>query len=98
VELVVFGARRTSACLFPRIFISILLPSSYVPLFGLARYDFVFVGAVLAQVALVALKVETRDEALTLFAFHLCSASCWRSSRPTPPWGRSYPQEGFLEA
>ena len=37
VELVVFGARRTSACLFPRIFISILLPSNYVPLFGLAR-------------------------------------------------------------
>jgi uncharacterized membrane protein YoaT (DUF817 family) len=98
VELVVFGARRTSACLFPRIFISILLPSNYVPIFGLARYDFVFVGAVLAQVALVALKVETRDEALTLLAFHLCSASCWRSSRPTPPWGRSYPQEGFLEA
>jgi uncharacterized membrane protein YoaT (DUF817 family) len=98
VELVVFGARRTSACLFPRIFISILLPSNYVPLFGLARYDLVFVGAVLAQVALVALKVETRDEALTLFAFHLCSAPCWRSSRPTPPWGRSYPQEGFLEA
>ena len=102
MELVVFGARRTSACLFPRIFISILLPSNYVPLFGLARYDFVFVfvfvGSVLAQVALVALKVETRDEALTHLAFHLCSASCWRSSRPTPPWGRSYPQEGFLEA
>ncbi len=71
IELFVFGVKQARACLFPGIFISILLLSNYVPLFGLARYDFIFVGAVLAQVALVALKVETRDEALTLFAFHL---------------------------
>ncbi len=65
-ELFVFGLKQARACLFPGIFIAILLLSSHVPLFGLARYDFVFIAAVLAQVALVALGVETRDEVLTL--------------------------------
>jgi hypothetical protein len=49
-ELFVFGLKQARACLFPGIFITILLLSSHVPLFGLARYDFIFVGAVLAQV------------------------------------------------
>ncbi|MDP8900292.1 MAG: DUF817 domain-containing protein, partial [Actinomycetota bacterium] len=70
-ELFVFGFKQARACLFPGIFISILLLSSHVPLFGLARYDFIFVGAVLAQVALVAFGIETSDEALTLCAFHV---------------------------
>ena len=64
----VFGLKKSRACLFPGIFIAILLLSIHGPLFGLARYDFVFIAAVLAQVAL---GVETRDEVLTLCAFHV---------------------------
>jgi uncharacterized membrane protein YoaT (DUF817 family) len=67
-ELFVFGLKQARACLFPGIFIAILLLSIHGPLFGLARYDFVFIAAVLAQVAL---GVETRDEVLTLCAFHV---------------------------
>ncbi len=70
-ELVVFAIKQARACLFPGIFIAILLLSSHVPLFGLARYDFIFVGTVLAQVALVTCGLESRDEVLTLCAFHL---------------------------
>jgi len=97
IELFVFGVKQARACLFPGIFISILLLSNYVPLFGLARYDFIFVGAVLAQVALVALKVETRDEALTLFAFHLLGIllEVFKTNPAIGSW--SYPEEGFFE-
>ncbi len=96
-ELVVFGIKQARACLFPGIFISILLISSYVPLFGVARYDFIFVGAVLAQVVLVALRIETRDEVLTLCAFHLLGIvlEVFKTNPAIGSW--SYPEGGFFE-
>ena len=96
-ELAVFGTKQARACLFPGIFISILLLSSYVPLFGVARYDFIFVGAVLAQVALVALGIETRDEVLTLCAFHLLGVvlEVFKTNPAIGSW--SYPEQGFFE-
>ena len=97
IEIFVFGLKQARACLFPGIFISILLLSNYVPLFGMARYDFIFVGAVLAQIALVALKIETRDEVLTLFAFHLLGIvlEVFKTNPAIGSW--SYPEEGFFE-
>ncbi len=96
-ELIVFGIKQARACLFPGIFISILLLSNYVPLFGLARYDFIFVGAVLAQVALVAIGVETRDEVLTLCAFHVLGIvlEVFKTNPAIGSW--SYPEQGFFE-
>jgi uncharacterized membrane protein YoaT (DUF817 family) len=96
-EIFVFGLKHARACLFPGIFLSILLLSSHVPLFGLARYDFIFVGAVLAQVALVALGIETRDEVLTLCAFHLLGVvlEVFKTNPAIGSW--SYPEEGFFE-
>jgi len=96
-ESAVFGIKQARACLFPGIFISILLLSSYVPLFGLARYDFIFVGAVLAQVVLVALGIETRDEVLTLCAFHLLGIvlEVFKTNPAIGSW--SYPEQGFFE-
>lgn len=96
-ELFVFGIKQARACLFPGIFISILLLSNYVPLFGLARYDFIFIGAVLAQVALVASGVETRDEVLTLCAFHLLGIALevFKTNPAIGSW--SYPEQGFFE-
>ncbi len=96
-ELAVFGVKQARACLFPGIFISILLLSTYVPLFGFARYDFIFVAAVLAQVALVALGIETRDEVLTLCAFHLLGVvlEVFKTNPAIGSW--SYPEQGFFE-
>jgi uncharacterized membrane protein YoaT (DUF817 family) len=96
-ELVVFGVKQARACLFPGIFISILLLSSHVPLFGLARYDFIFIGAVLAQVALVVLGIETRDEVLTICAFHALGIvlEIFKTNPAIASW--SYPEQGFFE-
>jgi uncharacterized membrane protein YoaT (DUF817 family) len=96
-EIFVFGIKQARACLFPGIFIAILLLSSHVPLFGMARYDFIFVGAVLAQVALVAFGVESRDEVLTLCAFHALGVvlEIFKTNPAIASW--SYPEEGFFE-
>jgi len=96
-ELCVFGLKQARACLFPGIFLSILLLSSHVPLFGLARYDFIFIGAVLAQAALVTFGVESRDEVLTLCAFHLLGVvlEVFKTNPAIASW--SYPEEGFFE-
>ena len=96
-EFAVFGLKQARACLFPGIFLSILLLSSHVPLFGLARYDFIFIGAVLAQVALVALRIESRDEVLTLGAFHGLGIvlEIFKTSPAIASW--NYPEEGFFE-
>lgn len=96
-ELFVFGIKQARACLFPGIFIAILLLSSHVPLFGFARYDFIFVGAVLAQGALVAFGVESRDEVLTLCAFHALGVvlEVFKINPAIASW--SYPEEGFFE-
>ena len=68
-----------------------------MPLFGLARYDFIFIGAVLAQVALVVLKIESRDEVLTLCAFHALGIvlEVFKTHPAIGSW--SYPEEGFFE-
>ncbi|HKH12794.1 MAG TPA: DUF817 domain-containing protein [Rubrobacter sp.] len=96
-EIFAFGLKQARACLFPGIFITILLLSSHVPLLGLARYDFIFLGAVLAQAALVAFGVESRDEVLTLCAFHLLGVvlEVFKTNPAIASW--SYPEEGFFE-
>jgi uncharacterized membrane protein YoaT (DUF817 family) len=96
-ELFVFGLKQARACLFPEIFIAILLLSGHVPLFGLARYDFIFNGAVLAQVVLVVLGIETRDEVLTLCAFHVLGVvlEIFKTNPAIGSW--SYPEQGFFE-
>jgi len=96
-ELFVFGVKQARACLFPGIFIAILLLSSHVPLFGFARYDFIFVGAVMAQAALVAFGVESRDEVLTLCAFHALGVvlEVFKTNPAIASW--SYPEKGFFE-
>jgi len=98
VEFVVFGLKEARACIFPGIFIVILFFSGPAAEFlGMARYDFIFVGAVLAQVVLFALKVETRDEVLTLCAFHLLGLALeiFKTHPAIGSW--SYPEEGFFE-
>jgi uncharacterized membrane protein YoaT (DUF817 family) len=96
-ELFVFGLKQARACLFPEIFIAILLLSGHVPLFELARYDFIFIGAVLAQVVLVVLGIETRDEVLTLCAFHVLGVvlEIFKTNPAIGSW--SYPEQGFFE-
>src|SRR3989344_6430079 len=70
-EFVVFGIKEARACIFAGSFFVLLFASNYIPLFGFARYDFIFVAAVLLQVILFLTKIETWDEIKTIFLFHI---------------------------
>ena len=95
-DLLVFGLKEARSCLFPGLFVLVLLLSGYVTL-GLARYDFIFLASVTIQIALVVLRVESRDEVLTLGTFHALGLGLelFKTHPAIGSWG--YPEEGFFE-
>jgi uncharacterized membrane protein YoaT (DUF817 family) len=71
-ELSCFGVKQARACLFGAAMLVLLLGTWcwYPPHAVLARYDFLVLAALAMQVALLALGLETRDEARVIFCFH----------------------------
>jgi uncharacterized membrane protein YoaT (DUF817 family) len=69
-EFFVFGLKQARACIFAASFLAILVLSRFLPLGDLPRYDFILIGALLIQVALLWAKVETLAEAAVLAVFH----------------------------
>ncbi len=96
-EFFVFGLKQARACLFAALFFGLLFLSRHIPLFGLPRYDFLCLAAVAIQVVLLATRLETRDEALTLCAFHVLGVALelFKTSPAVASW--SYPEYGFLK-
>jgi uncharacterized membrane protein YoaT (DUF817 family) len=68
-----FGIKQGWACLFGGAMLVLLLGSFllYPADAPLARYDFLTLAALTIQLALMRLGLETRDEALVIFMFHL---------------------------
>jgi uncharacterized membrane protein YoaT (DUF817 family) len=72
-EFLLFGFKQGWACLFGALILALLLGTHlfYPANAPLARYDFLTVAAVLIQVAMLAFRLETFDEAKVIFAFHV---------------------------
>ena len=71
-EFLLFGFKQAWACLFGAVLLLLLLATHflYAAEAPLARYDFLVLAAVAIQAALLALRLETWDEAKVIFAFH----------------------------
>lgn len=69
-DFVVFGIKEARACVFAGSFFFLLFISHHIT-FGLYRYDFLFVSAVLLQTILLLSRVETLDEFKTILLFHV---------------------------
>jgi uncharacterized membrane protein YoaT (DUF817 family) len=97
IEFLLFGLKEARACLFPVAFFSLLLLSRHLPLFGLARYDFLCLAAVAVQIVLLATGFETWSEALVLCAFHALGLTLelFKTHPSIASW--SYPEAGFLK-
>ena len=96
-ELFVFVIKEVRAILFPILFIAVLFVSNYIEIPGLFRYDFLFIAALLIQVFLVVFKFETKDEAKTIFLFHIIGL-CLELFKTHPSVGSwSYPEMGYLK-
>src|SRR5882724_235824 len=70
-EFLMFGLKQAKAAIFAGSFFALLFISNHIPLFGLARYDFLFLAALLIQAILYFTKLETKDEVRVIFLFHI---------------------------
>ncbi len=97
LELFVFGIKQARACVFAGSFFILLFLSSHISLFGLARYDFLFLAALLLQLILYLTKIETLDEVKTIFIFHIVGF-CLELFKTSPAVGSwSYPEAAFFK-
>jgi uncharacterized membrane protein YoaT (DUF817 family) len=94
-ELIVFGIKEARACVFAGSFFVLLFASNHIPLFGFARYDFLFVAAVLLQVVLYLTKIETWDEVKVIFLFHILGLVLEAFKTQVGSW--SYPEPAFFK-
>lgn len=96
-EFFVFGLKQARAAIFAGSFLGLLLISNHIPLFGLARYDFLFIAAILIQVVLYYTKLETKDEVKVIFLFHIVGLvlELYKTSAMVGSW--SYPEDGFFK-
>lgn len=72
-EFLLFGFKQAWACLFGGLMLALLVGTYlfYPEDASLARYDFLTVAALLIQIGMLALKLETLDEAKLILAFHI---------------------------
>ena len=95
-ELFFFTIKQAKAILFAGVFLFILVLSKFFTL-GMYRYDFIFVCAVITQVALIYFKLETKDEAKTILLFHIIGLvlELYKTSSFVGSW--SYPEMSYLK-
>lgn len=96
-EFLIFGVKQARAAIFAGTFFVVLFLSNYIPLFGLARYDFIFIMAVLIQFVLYYTKLETKDEVKVIFLFHIIGLvlELYKTHPSIGSW--SYPEDAFFK-
>ncbi len=97
IEFVIFGIKQARAAIFAGSFFLLLFISNHIPLFGLARYDFLFIAAVAIQAILYFSKLETKDEVKVIFLFHIIGLilELYKTNPGIGSW--SYPEGGILK-
>jgi len=72
-EFLMFGLKQGWACIFGGAMLALLMGTAlwYPDGAPIARYDFLVIGAVLIQAAMLAFRLETLDEAKVILAFHV---------------------------
>ena len=96
-EFVMFVLKQGWACLFGGLLLAAILASRAVwqPDWGLARYDFLFLFAILAQVIFLWQKLETWEEARVILLFHLTGTAMEWFKVGAGSW--AYPEAGLLK-
>jgi len=97
IEFLFFGIKEVRACLFAGLFFLLLFLIPREGLWGIARYDLLFIGAMLIQVWMIAAKLETRDELYAICLFHVLGfvLEVFKTSSYIQSW--HYPDPGYLK-
>ncbi len=96
-EFLTFGLKQAQACVFAGSFFVLLFLSHHIHIPGLARYDFLFLSALLIQLVLYLTKIETKKEIAVIFLFHIIGLvlEIYKTSPEVGSW--SYPEEAFFK-
>jgi uncharacterized membrane protein YoaT (DUF817 family) len=96
-EFLIFGLTQARACVFAGSFFALLFLSNYLPLGPLARYDFLFLAALLIQLVLYLAKLETLTEIKVIFLFHIVGfvLELYKTNPAIGSW--TYPEEAFFK-
>jgi|SRR3989344_3307092 len=96
-EFLIFGLKQARAAIFAGSFFVLLFLSNYIPLFGIARYDFIFLATLGLQLVLYLAKMETKDEVKVIFLFHIIGLvlELYKTNPAIGSW--SYPEDAFFK-
>ena len=96
-EFVLFGVKQAWACLFGALMLALLLATHlfYPSDAALHRYDFLTLTALAIQVAMLAFRLETWDEAKVILAFHLVGTAMEVFKTAVGSW--VYPEAALLK-
>ncbi|KMW48266.1 hypothetical protein AC240_05150 [Ralstonia sp. MD27] len=95
-EFVVFGIKQAWACLFGGLMVALLIGTHlwYPANAPIARYDALTIAAVIIQIALLWLKLETWDEAKVILMFHVAGTGMEVFKTAVGSW--IYPEASLL--
>jgi len=96
-EFLLFGFKQGWACLFGGLLLALLLGTHFFyPVHAaLARYDFLVIGAVTIQVAMLVFRLESIEEAKVILAFHIVGTVMELFKTAHGSW--LYPEPGLLK-
>jgi uncharacterized membrane protein YoaT (DUF817 family) len=95
-EFVRFGLKQGWACLFGGAMVSLLIATSLWYPRGalLSRYDFLFLAALAIQIAMLAFRLETLEEAKAILIFHIVGTLMELFKTAVGSW--IYPEAAFF--
>jgi uncharacterized membrane protein YoaT (DUF817 family) len=95
-EFLLFGFKQAWACLFGGLMLALLVGTYlfYPGDAALARYDFLTLSALTLQIAMLAFRLETLDEAKVILAFHIVGTIMELFKTANGSW--IYPEESLL--
>lgn len=95
-EFLLFGFKQAWACLFGALMLALLLATHlfYPEGAALARYDFLTLAALGIQVAMLAFRLETMEEAKVILAFHVVGTVMELFKTAFGSW--TYPEASLL--
>ena len=96
LECFLFLWKQLRSLIFPLLFFALLISSQLIQIPGLSRYDFLFFGAVFAQLILLWTRIETLDEVKVIAVFHLIGLGLelFKTQPSIASW--SYPEEAVF--
>ncbi len=96
-ELFLFTTKQASACIFGGFLLFFMVATNiWYPIESIYRYDFIFLLAVIFQLFLLLLKLETPKEAVVIIVFHIVATlmELFKTSGSIGSW--HYPEPFFF--